>query len=183
MWILLGIASAFVLLAVLIYNRMVGMRRLTQNAWADVDVYLRRRAELVPNLVETVKGAALHERSTLERLAVSRAKAIEQEGAGLERSRAEGELSTGLVRALAIAESYPDLRVNQNFLALQKDLSHTETLIANARQYYNACVRDYNTLLESFPQSLVANSFGFKPLEFFQTETMAERSAPSVQGL
>lgn len=168
---------------VVLYNRLVAMRRLTENAWSDVDVYLKRRAELVPNLVEAVKGAAAYERGTFERLASARSEALASRQPTHERAAAESAISTGVTRAVALAEQHPELRASENFLGLQRELSDVERLVASARQYYNACVRDYNTMVESFPSNLVANGFGFKPKEFFEVETIGERQAPGVSGL
>ncbi len=183
MTIALVVVAAIVLGMIVLYNRMVAMRRLTDNAWSDVDVYLKRRAELVPNLVEAVKGAAAYERTTLERLATARSEALSSRGPTPERAAAEAQISSGVTRAVALAEAYPELKASENFLKLQNDLSDVERLVASARQYYNACVRDYNTMIESFPQNLVAGTAGFKPRQFFEIEEYTEREAPTVQGL
>jgi LemA protein len=183
LYIILGVAAAILLGFVLMYNSLIAMRRMTDNAWADMDVYLQRRAQLVPNLVETVKGAAAYERTTLERITEARASAVSSHEPTPEKIRAEGALTAGVGRILAVAESYPELRANQSFLGLQKELSESERLIASARQYYNACVRDYNTLIESFPHALIAGSMGLKPRGFFEVEELMERSAPAVKGL
>ena len=167
----------------MVYNSIVAMRRLTENAWADVDVYLQRRAQLVPNLVETVKGAAAFESNTLEKVVSARSQAAALHQPTPNKALAESELASGVSRMLMVAESYPVLQANQSFLGLQKELSETERLIASARQYYNACVRDYNTLIESFPQALVASSMGLKPKDFFEIEDLTERAAPGVKGL
>jgi LemA protein len=181
-WVLL-IAAALLIGSGVSYNKLVAMRRLTENAWADVDVYLKRRAELVPNLVEAVKGAAAYEKGTFEQIASARTRALGLPGPSPERASAEATLAQGVNQVVAVAESYPQLRASDNFLALQRDLSDNERLIASARQYYNACVRDYNTMLESFPQNLIAGLGGFRPKEFFEIEDITERSAPGVKGL
>jgi LemA protein len=160
----------------------VGLRQLTRNAWSDVDVYLKRRAELVPNLVQTVQGYARHESGTLERVIDARNNAL---GAGSihDRAAAEQQVASGVSQIIALAEAYPDLKASEHFLELQRSLSDTEKLIANARQYYNACVRDYNTTIESFPSNIVAGSLGFKPGDYFEVDAVSERAAPSVRGL
>lgn len=181
-------AIAAILLAVILavsvflFNRMVAMRRLSQNAWSDVDVFLRHRYDLIPNLVEAVRGAAQHEQATLERLSNARSKALQATNLG-ERSSGERELSLQLNGVLSLSEAYPTLQASSNFLQLQRDLSDTERRIADARRYYNACVRDYNTLIESFPNSLIAQLGGFRAEEFFEVESIGERVAPSVSRL
>ena len=183
LYVILGVAAAILVLFVVLYNRLVAMKRLTENAWADVDVYLKRRAELVPNLVEAVKGAAAYEKGTLERVVEARNHALAVRQPTAEKAAAESELTTGLVRTVALAEAYPALQANQNFLNLQKELSEVERLVASARQYYNACVRDYNIMIESFPQNMVAQSLGMRQKSFFEIEDITERNTPTVQGL
>lgn len=178
-WIAVGLGLVLVLFIVM-FNRMVAMRRLTENAWSDVDVYLKRRAELVPNLVEAVKGAAQYERTTFEQLTAARSQSLALAGPTSEKAAAENQVSAGLGRAVAVAEAYPELRTSENFLGLQRDLSENERLIASARQYYNACVRDYNTMIESFPQNLMAGPFGFREMSFFEIENLGDRIAPKV---
>ena len=167
---------------ILLFNRMIAMRRLAQNAWSDVDVFLRRRAELVPNLVETVRAAATHEQRTLAEVADARSRALAI-SAPAARGIVESEVSRGVANVVAIAESHPVLRASDHFRQLQDSLTDTERLIADARRYYNACVRDYNTMIESFPHLIVASVGGFRPLEFFQVEELNERRAPSVSGI
>jgi LemA protein len=181
--VVLGIAAAVLIFLVAMYNRLIAMKRLTENAWADVDVYLKRRSELVPNLVEAVKGASAYEQGTLERVVQARSNAMAVHQPTAEKAAAESELTTGIVRAVAIAEAYPDLKANQNFLKLQSELSDAERLIASARQYYNACVRDYNIMIEQFPQSVVAQAAGMKQKNFFEIEDITERDSPGVKGL
>ncbi len=165
-----------------LFNGLVRMRQLTQNAWADVDVYLKRRSELIPNLVAAVKGYATHESTLLEALALSRTQALAA-GSLPARADAEGEVAAQLHRTLILAENYPDLKSSANFLNLQQELSTTETKIASARQYYNACVRDLNTKIEAFPSSIVAASMGLKNAEFFQVVEPTEREVVSVAGI
>lgn len=170
-----GVLVGFVVL----YNGLIRIRQLTQNAWADVDVYLKRRAELIPNLVTAVKAYASHEGTLFEALATARSHAM---GAGnvVERADAETELGSAVHRAMFLAEQYPELRSSDNFLNLQRELSETETKIARARQYYNACVRDMNTKVEAFPSSLVAGLAGVKHGEYFQLDSASEREVPKV---
>ena len=179
----IGVIIVVVLLIVLIalYNRLVGLRNQVKNAWAQIDVQLKRRHDLIPNLVETVKGYMKHERETLE--AVTKARNLAQQlassGAG-ERAKVEGELSSALSRLLAVAESYPDLKANQNFLALQEELTSTENKISFSRQFYNDSVLRYNNQTQMFPSSVVAGMTGFKASEFFEVPAAEERKAPAV---
>lgn len=166
----------------LAYNKLVGLRQLTRNAWSDVDVYLKRRAELIPNLVESVKGYAQHEQSTLEHTIEARNQAVAASSIP-SRADAERQVGSGMQKMMILAEAYPDLKANQSFLELQRSLSETEKLIASARQYYNACVRDYNTAVEAFPSSIPAGMFSFKAADFFQVDALSEREAPKLQGL
>jgi LemA protein len=163
------------------YNGLVGLRNQVKNAWAQIDVQLKRRYDLIPNLVETVKGYMKHERETLE--AVTKARNLAQQassaGAG-ERAKAEGELSSALSRLLAVVERYPDLKANQNFLALQEELTSTENKISFSRQFYNDSALKFNNKTHMFPSNVVASMFGFKASEFFEVTLAAEREAPKV---
>ena len=176
---------ALVVLAVLafavvsLYNRLIGLRNRSENAWSDIDVQLKRRHELVPNLVETVKGYASHEQKTLQGVTEARTRAM-QGGAPADRARAEGELSRSIGALFAVAEAYPQLRANENFVALQGQLASLEDAIQNARRYYNAIVRDLNTATESFPSNVVANGFGFLRRDYFELDSAQERSVPKV---
>jgi LemA protein len=181
-WVILAIVLIVVGGFFLSYNKLVGLRQLTRNAWSDVDIYLKRRAELVPNLVASVKGYAEHEQNTLERTIEARNQALGASNLPA-RADAEQQVTSGVSRVLMLAENYPQLKASENFLELQRSLSETEKLIASARQYYNACVRDYNTTIEAFPSSIAANAFAFKPAEFFEVESASERNVPSIQGL
>lgn len=176
---LVVLAGLALILGVAAYNGLVGMRQLTRNAWSDVEVFLKRRAELIPNLVATVKAYASHEQETLERLAEARSLAAKSRSVA-ERSVAEQSVTGSLTRVVALAEAYPELRSQANFLSLQQELKDTEKLLANARQYYNACVRDLNTKIESFPSNLVAGATGFRHEDFFQLDDANERIAPAV---
>ncbi len=175
-----GLVVALVVAAVIgLYNRLVRLRNGSENAWSDIDVQLKRRHDLVPNLVETVKGYAQHEQKTLNEVVQARGRA-QQAGTPGERAQAEGNLSRVLGHLFALAEAYPDLKANENFLGLQRELSGIEESIQNARRYYNAIVRDLNTATETFPSNIVASSFGFDKKEYFELDSEAERSSPAV---
>ncbi len=180
-WVVIGIVVVLAIVLWTLYNGLVRLRNQVKNAWAQIDVQLKRRYDLVPNLVETVKGYMKHERETLE--AVTKARNIAQQassaGAG-ERAKAEGELSSALSRLLAVVENYPDLKANQNFLALQEELTSTENKISFSRQFYNDSVLRYNNQTQMFPSNIVASMFGFKAGEFFEVTLAAEREAPKV---
>ncbi|MCO5295492.1 MAG: LemA family protein [Fimbriimonadaceae bacterium] len=180
MWIALTALAVVLALVIAQYNAIVSLRQMVRNAWSDVDVYLKRRAELIPNLVAAVKGYASHEAAVLEGLAEARSRAIQLNVPNSEKAAAEGQVGERLVKALVLAESYPELKANENFLNLQRELADTEKHLASARQYYNACVRDLNIKIEAFPSSLVAGAMGAKHGEFFELESVAERVAPSV---
>jgi LemA protein len=163
------------------YNGLVKLRNQVKNAWAQIDVQLKRRYDLIPNLVETVKGYAKHERETFEAVTNARNMAQQAATAGVgERAKAEGELSSALSRLLAVAESYPELKANQNFLALQEELTSTENKISFSRQFYNDSVLKYNNQTQMFPSNIIASMFGFKANEFFEVKSETEREAPKV---
>lgn len=163
------------------YNGLVRLRNQTKNAWSQIDVQLKRRHDLIPNLVETVKGYAAHERQTLEAVTNARNIAVGAVGKGVgEQAKAEGELKGALSRLLAVVESYPDLKANQNFLALQEELSSTENKISFSRQYYNDSVLNYNNKIQMAPSNIIAGIFGFKSGEFFEVPGAEEREAPKV---
>jgi len=174
--IILFVLAAWI---VLTYNRLVTLRNRAREAWADIEVQLKRRYDLIPNLVETVKGYAAHEREVFEKVTEARAKAM---GAKTMKERAEAEnyLSETLKTLFAVAENYPDLKASTNFLELQRELVDTEDKIQAARRFYNANVRDLNILIESFPANIIASVFGFKKMEFFGIAE-AEREAPKVK--
>lgn len=180
MWVLLVVGAVLLVGFVAIYNSIVSLRQMVRNAWSDVDVYLKRRAELIPNLVAAVKGYASHEAAVLEGLAEARSRAIQLDVPSAEKAAAEGQVGERLVKALVLAENYPELKASDNFMNLQRELSETEKSLASARQYYNACVRDLNIKIEAFPSSLVAAAMGARHEEFFELESVAERVAPSV---
>jgi LemA protein len=181
-WIVLAaIAAALAAWGVSIYNGLVKRRNLAEEGWSGIDVQLKRRADLVPNLVETVKGYATHERELLENVTELRNQArAAPAGDVAARSQIEGMLSGALGRLLAIVENYPELKANQNFLALQESLQGVEHDIQMARRYYNGATRDLNVMVESFPSNLVAGWFGFGKKPFFEIEDAAAREAPKV---
>lgn len=168
---------------ILTYNRFVTLQNRAKEAWADIDVQLKRRYDLIPNLVETVRGYASHERGVFERVTEARARAISAEKSGHPKEVAEAEnfLASTLKTLFAVVENYPDLKASTNFLELQRELRDTEDKIQAARRFYNGNVRDFNILAESFPASIVATLFGFKKLEFFELEASEEREAPKVE--
>ncbi|MDP9241946.1 MAG: LemA family protein [Actinomycetota bacterium] len=169
LWILLGLLLVAVLYAVYAFNRLVRTRNRTDNAWSQIDVQLRRRYDLIPNLVEAVKGYADHERELFESVTEARSRGMEATSVESQ-ARAENQLTHGLRQLLAVAEKYPDLKANQNFLALQEELTATESKIAYARQFYNDEVMRLNTLIQSFPSNLVAAAFRFAQRPFFEIE-------------
>jgi LemA protein len=175
-----GVAVLVLLWVVGTYNRLVRLRNEVRNGWSQIDVQLKRRHDLIPNLVETVKGYAGHEKGALEAVIQARSRAVSASGVE-NQARAEGELSQALGRLMLLVESYPDLKANQNFLALQEELTSTENRIGFARQCYNDLVLGYNTRIESFPPNVVAGMFGFHESPFFELEDQAERAAPQVK--
>lgn len=177
--IFLIILAVIVVAVILIYNRLVALRQTTHQAWGDIDVQMKQRYDLVPNLVETVKGYASHEKETLENVVKARQQAID--ATGLKDLAAAENMLTGALRQLfALSEAYPDLKANQNFLSLQRELADLENKIAAARRFFNNAVSEYNTAIEQFPAVLLANPFGFKAREFFEIAA-PERAAPSVK--
>lgn len=169
LWVLLGIIAVLVLFFVATYNRLVVLRNRIENAWSQIDVQLRRRYDLIPNLVETVKGYAGHERTVFERVTEARAKAIAAGSVG-EQGQAENMLTQALRSLFAVAENYPQLRASENFQSLQTDLADTENKIMFSRQFYNDTVMLYDNLRESFPTNVVARTAGFGPKEYFEAE-------------
>ncbi len=166
--------------AVGIYNRLVKLKNLVAEAWSGIDVQLKKRYHLIPNLVETVKGYAAHEKETFEN--VTRARAVAQQATTVEGQQvAENALKGSLVNLIAVAERYPELKANANFLDLQNKLSEVEGDIEKARRYYNGNVREQNTLIESFPSNVLANAYGFTKSAFFELEDQSQKQAPSVK--
>jgi LemA protein len=175
-WIVLGALALLLVAGIILYNRLVALRARVDNGWSQIDVQLRRRYDLIPNLVETVQGYATHERELFEAVTKARARAIDAT-AMPDQASAENQITTGLRQLLAVAEAYPDLKANQNFLALQEELSGTESKIAYSRQFYNDQVMRLNTLIGSFPSNILAKSFGFTTREFFDIEDPARGPA------
>ncbi|MGO4342083.1 LemA family protein [Pedococcus sp. 2YAF34] len=179
-WIVIAVVVVLLVLAAVgIYNGLIKLRNLVQEAWRQIDVELKRRHDLIGNLVETVKGYAAHERGTLEDVMKARSAAMAGGQSPAQQAQSEGLLSQALGRLIAVAEAYPDLKANQNFLALQQELTATEDRIASARRYYNANVRELNTKVETVPSNIVANMFGIHREEYFEVQG-EERDAVKV---
>ncbi len=178
--IILAIIFGVIFYGIGIYNALIRLRNRVKNAWSQIDVQLKRRHDLIPNLVETAKGYMKHERETLENITAARSRAMQAGSVG-EKSAAEGELSGALSRFLLVVENYPDLKANQNFLALQEELTSTENKIAFARQGYNDQVLFFNNKIQMFPSNIIAQTFNFKQEEFFEIEDKAERVVPKVE--
>jgi LemA protein len=180
LWILVGILVLLVLYGISQYNSLVSLRRQTQNAFGQIDVQLKRRYDLIPNLVETVKGYMRHEQDTLEKVIQARNQALSARTVG-EKAEAETQVTRALNGFFAISEAYPELRSNENMLSLQEELKSTENKIAFSRQYYNDVVTNYNTKIETFPSSFFANMGSFKPKELFEIEDPVQRENVKVQ--
>ena len=177
MYILLGLIVAFLLFLVFKYNGFISLRNRTQEAWADIDVQLKRRYDLIPNLVNTVKGYATHESTAFEKVSEARSHAM-QASSLKEKGEAENVLTGTLKSLFAISEAYPELKANTNFLQLQNELSDTENKIQAARRFYNGNVRDLNTAIQTFPGNLIARMFKFTSMEFFQLEEGSAEKEP-----
>lgn len=178
--IVLIVLGAFILLGIFLYNRLVSLQNRKEEAWADIDVQLKRRYDLIPNLVNTVKGYAKHERGVFEKVTEMRGKAMQAGGVATQ-AQAENMLSEALKSLFAVSENYPDLKANTNFIELQRELTDTEDKIQAARRFYNATVQDMNTAVQSFPQNLLARAFRFSESEFFElTEAEKEKVAEPV---
>jgi LemA protein len=178
--VLIVLAAIVLLWFVAAYNGLVQLRNRVREAWAQIDVQLKRRYDLIPNLVETVKGYAAHEKETFERVVKARQAGIDAKGVQ-EQAQAQNMITGALRQLFALSEAYPELKANQNFLALQEELSSTENKISFARQYYNSEVRTLNTRIETFPTNLIAGMFNFQKAEFFELEDQAAREAPKVK--
>jgi LemA protein len=179
MWIIFAVVAVLIFFVIATYNGMVQLRVQADNAWADIDVQLKRRYDLVPNLVETVKGYAGHEKGTLEAVVQARNAAMSAQGPAA-KAEAEGMLTGALRQLFALSEAYPQLRAVESFTSLQTALSEIEDQLQNARRYYNAVVRDFNTKIAQFPGNIFAGIFGFHPREFFELKEAAQREAPKV---
>lgn len=179
-WTILIIVLVVVGYVLSAYNTLVRLKNQMKEAWSDIDVQLKRRHNLIPNLVETVKGYATHEQQAFESVTKARANALSA-GSTQEKAQAEGALTGALKSLFAIAEAYPDLKANTNFLELQRELSDTENKIQASRRFYNGMVRDYNTAIETVPSNIIASTFHFTPAEFFQLDSEEEKQVPSVK--
>ena len=178
-YVIIGIVVVLAIILFVLYNGLVRLRNQVKNAWAQIDVQLKRRYDLIPNLVETAKGYMKHERETLEAVTQARAAAAGAQSLP-DRAQAESGLTAALGRLFAVSESYPDLKANQNFLALQEELTSTENRIGFARQFYNDSVMNYNNKTQMFPSNIVAGMFNFRAEEFFEIEDATEREVPKV---
>lgn len=179
LWIVLGLVAVVIIWFIAVYNGIVSLRNRTQEAWSDIDVQLKRRHDLIPNLVETVKGYAKHEKELFEKVTEARSKAMQAHGAK-EAGKAENMLSDTLKSLFAVAENYPQLRASENFQKLQDELTDTENKIEAARRFYNGNVRDFNIKIQVFPNSMVAGMVGAKAFELFQIAE-AEKATPQVK--
>jgi LemA protein len=174
-----GIVLILVFYVISIYNRLIKLRTIVSEAWSGIDVQLKKRYDLIPNLLETVKGYASHERETFESVTKARNAAQSAQGV-LDQQAAENNLNRSLMNLFAVAEQYPELKSNTNFLQMQQDLASIEQDIERSRRYYNGSVRDQNILIDSFPSNLVANNFGFQKSAFFELDNETERAVPKV---
>jgi LemA protein len=180
-WIILAVVAAVVVYAIVVFNGLVRTRQMANEAWSGIDVQLKRRSDLVPNLVDSIKGYAAHERNVLQQVTELRgaARALPSDDVAA-RARAEGALSVALGKLIAVAENYPDLKASGNFLELQQQLSALEDELQMARRYYNGAVRNLNVLVQSFPSNLMAGLFGFAQRDYFELSDAAERAVPQV---
>jgi LemA protein len=178
--VFLGVIAILIFWVIGMYNRLVALRNRIENAWSQIDVQLKRRVDLIPNLVETVKGYAKHEKETLERVVQARSMLVNSAGDVKAQAQADSMLTGALKSLFALAESYPDLKANQNFMMLQEELSGTEGKIAYARQFYNDSVLEYDNGLEMFPTNILAGMFGFQPKPYFEAPA-ADREPVKVQ--
>ena len=178
-WVVLGVVGIAVLWAIAAYNRLVALKNQSLNGWKQIDVQLKRRHDLIPNLVETVKGVMKFEQTTLTQVIEARNKAVSAQGVG-EKAVRENALSGALRQLFALTENYPNLKSNENVGKLQEELSSTENKISFARQFYNDITTTFNTALQSFPTNLIAGNFGFKPMELFEITDASEKEAPKV---
>ncbi|MFH1226179.1 MAG: LemA family protein [bacterium] len=180
LWIIAGVLAVIILWLIAVYNGLIRNRNRADEAWADIDIQLKRRYDLIPNLVEAVKAYMQHEAGTLEKVTQARTLAMNAQGLK-EKAEAENMLADTLKSLFAVAEGYPDLKATQNFLQLQDELSDTENKVQAARRFYNGNVRDFNTKLQTFPTNLIGSTLGFKAKEFFELAEKAEREAPQIK--
>lgn len=174
LYVILGVAAVVVAWLIVVYNGLIRLKNRVQEAWSDIEVQLKRRYDLIPNLIETVKGYAAHERELLEKVTAARTAAMTS-GTLAEKAKAENALSQTLKSLFAVSENYPQLRASENFSKLQDELSDTENKIQAARRFYNGMVRDFNTKIQVFPNNIIAGNLGFKSQEFFDAEAEAEQ--------
>lgn len=180
-YIFLAFLAVLAIYLIGLYNALIRARNAVKNAWSQIDVQLKRRHDLIPNLVENVKGYVTHERGTLEAVVRARQQAVSVKGGVEERAKAESALTQTLRSLLAVAEAYPELKANQNFLSLQEELAATENKIGFSRQFYNDAAMQYKNRIEVFPSNIFAHWFGFQPEPFFQAEAAGEREVPQVK--
>jgi LemA protein len=178
--VVLGLLVLVALVAVSLYNKLVALKVQAESAWSDIDTQLKRRHDLIPNLVETVKGYAAHEKGVFEKVTEARSRAMAAQTPA-QVSQAEGMLTQALRGLYAVAENYPELKANQNFMALQQSLTQTEDAISGSRRGYNSAVQELNTKIETVPSNIIASMFNFKPREFFEVTDEAERAVPQVR--
>jgi LemA protein len=179
-WVGVAIVGVLIIFVIAAYNSLIQLRVRTESSWSDIDVQLKRRHDLIPNLVETVKGYAAHEKGTFENIAKWRSAAMSATTPE-DRGQAENQLTGALRQLFAVAENYPQLRASEEFLSLQGSLQEVESTIQNARRYYNAVVRDYDTKLQTFPTNLLAGMMGFQPKQFFQVDPPSDRENVAVK--
>jgi LemA protein len=180
-WIIVAIIGIALIAVIVIFNRLVRLRQNVRESWSAIDTELKRRYDLIPNLVETVKGYASHERQTLENVIAARNAAVANNGAPQQQAGTEDALTSAVRNLFAVAEAYPELKANENFQQLQSQLSETETRISQARRFYNANVRELNTAIQTFPTSMLASPFGYKPENYFEIDDPAQRQAVAVK--
>jgi LemA protein len=181
LWIVVGVLVLLGILGIVSYNRFVSQKQLIRDSWANIDTELRRRYDLIPNLVETVRGYASHERAVFENVTRARAAAAAATGSPAEQAAAEGPFVAALRQLFAVVENYPDVKANTNFLALQQELANTEDRLQTSRRFYNANVRDYNERVQQFPSTIISRAFNFEEAEFFEIEeALREAGAPRV---
>jgi LemA protein len=179
-WFLIALIAVIAIWVIAIYNGLVTLRIRCEEAWSDIDVQLKRRYDLIPNLIETVKGYVKHEKEVFENVTKARSQAMQNTGDPGAQAKTENQLTGALKTLFAVAEAYPELKANENFLRMQQDLSEIEEKIQAARRFYNGNVRDFNTKIEVFPNNFIANSFNFKKKEFFEIENEEERENVKV---
>ena len=180
LWIVIIVAVILAITIAAIFNRLVSLKNRTQEAWSDIDVQLKRRHDLIPNLVETVKGYAKHEKEIFEKVTKARAEAISSKSVA-DKAKAENQITEALKSVFAVAENYPNLKANENFVELQREITDTEDKIQAARRFYNANVRDLNIAIESFPSNIIANIFHYQKKELFELEDVEEKKNVEVK--